>query len=155
MTSEKGKFEFQGDEELDWFVYQENLAKEAILEQTIIEEARKTRNEALEPKNLTTFLRSGLNKKAKKNLSIKTPVYTSSYSSIIELSRKEASTSCSNLVHDVHVLVALLKNPGSSLEKALKLLDSSPRECLRFFELLNPVSKIYSSSTFPSQLDDI
>lgn len=79
-------------------------------------------------------------------------------SSTVTMAKHRAKTESTRMgdsfVEDIHLLYALLRNPGVSVEKALLQRETSAAECLHFLEELYPPVMTTPISRFPSEVSE-
>lgn len=111
--------------------------------------SRDIANPLLQPGALRAYIMQGLRKAQQSPAS--TPEETGSYAAAKSLAKEEARRSGSLVVHDHHLLLALMRNPGRSLAKVLRQRESSAEECCAYLSAMMPQQLDQpQSESFPS-----
>jgi len=115
--------------------------------------AQHTSNALLTADKLGAYLMAGLRQVADSLTG--EPMETEGYMAAKLAAKQEASRLGALMVEDLHLLFALLRQPGASLAKALQQRKTSQAACLAYLEQLYPLSKTAARSVFPSEVHDI
>ncbi len=111
--------------------------------------ANLTANPMASSASLDDYLAAGLRRVAGGRKS--EPEESEGYAAAKQAAKIEARRLDSLVVTDVHLLFALLRNPGSSVTKALRHQRTSPEACLALLEHQYPAPAGGAKSEFPSE----
>ena len=70
------------------------------------------------------------------------------------MARQEAGRLAASMVDDLHLLFALLRQPGASIAKALVQRKTSPAECLTLLDRMHPAINPVARSEFPTEVGE-
>jgi hypothetical protein len=112
-----------------------------------------TANPRLTSDNVHTHLVAGLGRIAR-SPSAGEPDEAEGFSIAKTAAKSEAARLHAAIVEDLHLLLALFRRPGASVDKALQQLGTSPAECLALLEHIHPAAGTPVRSEFPSEILD-
>jgi ATP-dependent Clp protease ATP-binding subunit ClpA len=77
---------------------------------------------------------------------------TDGYKATVMQAKQETRRYGALMVEELHLLLSLLRNPGASITKVLRLCGATPKECMSYLELMYPPENKSTVSEFPSEI---
>jgi tetratricopeptide (TPR) repeat protein len=128
-------------------------AQDSLVRKFFDQLSQTTQNPQVASAALDGLLAAGLKQIQQTNIG--EPEESEGYRLARSMAIQEAQRLNASMVEDLHLLLALLRHPGVSVEKAFRQRRTSCAECLAFLEQLYPPQSTQNRSQFPSEVIEI